>query len=52
MGFQDGSGISQIASKQSAPRFRQITMPTHHYSIVTVLFLMLNRQCQNTESNI
>ena len=32
-GFWDGSGISWTICKQSAPRFRQITTPTHHYSV-------------------
>ena len=35
VGFLDGSGISLIICKQSAPRSRQITTPTPHHSIVT-----------------
>jgi len=36
---------------KSAPRYRQITTPTHHYSIFTgrMLFLTSNQQCQSTE---
>jgi len=45
------SGISWTICKQSAPRSRQITMPTPHHSIFTgrMLFLMPNQQCHNTE---
>ena len=49
MVFGDGSGISWIICKQSAPRFRQIITPTPHQSIFTgrILFLMPNQQCQS-----
>ena len=35
MGFWDGSGISWTVCKQSAPRSKQITTPTHHHSTFT-----------------
>ena len=45
------SGISWTICKQSAPRCRQITIPTPHHSIFTaqILFLTPNQQCQSTE---
>ena len=45
------SDISWTICKQSAPRCRQMTTPTPHYSIFTgqVLFLTPNEQCQSTE---
>ena len=51
-GFWDGSGISWTICKQSAPRSKQITMPTPHHSVFTnrMLFLMPNQQCQINES--
>jgi len=52
MGFADGSGISWTICKQSAPRSKHITTPTHHHSIFTgrMLFLTPNQQRQSTES--
>jgi len=47
------SDISWTICKQSAPRSRQITTPTHHHSIFTgqMLFLMPNQHCESTEGN-
>jgi len=44
-------GISWTICKQSAPRSRQITTLTPHYSIITGQMLLLtpNQQCQTTE---
>ena len=51
MGFSEGSSISWIICKQSAPHSRQISTPTPHQSIFTgrMLFLTPNQQCQSTE---
>jgi len=52
MGLWDGSGITWTTCKQSAPRSRHITTPTHHHSIFFtdwMLFLMPNQQGQRTE---
>ena len=51
MGFSDGSGISWTICKQSAPRSRQITIPTPHHSIFIdrMLFLTPNQQFQSIE---
>jgi len=48
------SGISWTICKQSAPRSRQITTPTPHYSIFVgrMLFLTSNQQCQSNEGNM
>jgi len=50
-GFWDGSGISWTICKQSAPRSRQITMPTTHHSVFTgrMPFLPPNQQRKSTE---
>jgi len=47
-----GSGISWAICK-SAPRFRQITMPTPHHSVFyrPDAFLPPNQQCQSTEGS-
>ena len=51
MGFGDGSGISWIIRKLSAPRSRQTTTPALHHSICTgrMLFLTTNQQCPITD---
>jgi len=45
------SGISWTICKQSAPRSRQITIPTPHHPIFLdrILFLTPSQQCQSTE---
>jgi len=50
-GVPGGSGISWTICKQSAPRSRQITVPTRCHSIFIgrMLFLMPSQQCQSTE---
>ena len=50
MGFWDGSSISWIMCKQSAPRSRQTTTPTPQHSIFTGL--MPNQQCQKHQRHI
>jgi len=52
-GVSGCSGIGWTICKQSAPCFRQITMPTPHHSIFTdcMLFLMPNPQCQSTDGS-
>jgi len=51
-GFWDGSGISWVMCKQSAPRSRQLTIPAPYHSLFAgwMLFLMPNQRCQSTES--
>jgi len=44
MGFW---GISWTICKQSAPRCRQITIPTPHHSIFRMLFLTPNQHCHS-----
>ena len=60
MGFWDGSGISWIICKQSAPCSRQITTPTPHHAIFTGQMHFLtpnqssegrNKQTQYSNSN-
>jgi len=50
-GFRDGSGVSWVTCKQSAPRSRQTTTPTPHHSVFAgrMHFLTPNQQCQSTE---
>ena len=50
-GVSGCSGISWTICKQSAPRCRQMTMPTPRHSIFTgqMLFLTPDQQCQSTE---
>jgi len=52
MEFRDGSGISWTICKQSAPRYRHITMSaSQQHSIFTgrMLFLTPSQRCQSTE---
>ena len=44
MGFW---GISWTICRQSAPRCRQITIPTPHHSIFRMLFLTPNQHCHS-----